>query len=52
MRWLDGVINLIDMNLGKLWEMVRVREALRSVHEVVKSQTLFGDRITTTSYSF
>ena len=27
MRWLDGIIDAITMNLGKLWEMVRDREA-------------------------
>ena len=27
MRWLDGIIDAKDMNLGKLWEMVRDREA-------------------------
>ena len=27
MRWLDGITNTGDMNLGKFWEMVRYREA-------------------------
>ena len=40
MRWLDGIIDAIDMNLGKLLEMVRDTEVWRvAVYEVTKSQT-------------
>ena len=40
MRWLDGITDAIDMKLGKLWEMVRGREAwLVAVHGVTKSLT-------------
>ena len=43
MRWQDGIIDALDMNLGKLQEMVRDREAWHvAVHGVAKSQTLTG----------
>ena len=43
MRWLDGITHAMNMDLGKLWEMVREREAWRAVvHGVVKSWTQLG----------
>ena len=40
MSWLDGITDTIDMNLGKIQEMVRDREAWRvTVLGVAKSQT-------------
>ena len=53
MRWLDGIINVIHMNLGKIQQTVREREACRaSVQVVAKSWTHLGDwRTITMTYS-
>ena len=40
MRWLDSIVDAMNMNLGKLWEMVRDREAWSAAaYGVAKSQT-------------
>ena len=43
-RWLDGINDLMDMNLNKAWELVKDREAwCATVHGIAKIQTQLSD---------
>ena len=51
--WFDGITNSVDMNLGKLWEIVRDRESLSAaVHGVEKSHIWLSEQCTSYQNSY
>ena len=52
MRWLNGITDSVDINLSKLKETVKDREAWRvAVHRITKSQTRLSNWATTATHS-